>query len=79
MVAGGGRGIILCLIPPGARSLLILARAGLLKWRCVEPSAEMSAGGRTELGWFRFKNKIKAQLKFTHGPWNKNDKLQPRG
>lgn len=30
-------------------------------------------------GWFCFKNKIKAQLKFTHGPWNKNDKLQPRG
>lgn len=57
MVAGGGRGIILCLIPPGARSLLILARAGLLKRRCVEPSAEMSAGGRTELVGFALKTK----------------------
>lgn len=30
-------------------------------------------------GWFCFNNKIKVPLKFTHGPRNKHDKLQPRG
>lgn len=35
-------------------------------------------GGKNRAGWFWFKNKIKVLLKFTRGPRNKHDKLQPR-
>lgn len=35
--------------------------------------------GKKRAGWFCFNNKIKVPLKFTHGPRNKHDKLQPRG
>lgn len=48
---------ILFLIPPGALSSLVFARSELLKQRRFELSAEMSAGGKTELVGFALKIK----------------------
>lgn len=58
VVVGGAREAgILFFIPPGAQSSLILARSELLRQRRFELSAEMSAGGKTELVGFALKIK----------------------